>query len=315
MWSLAPDWEESGETVLEFVSELKNEPHTTLNRYEFVTFHQSYSYEEFVEGIRPTLGGTDSEVVDVAFELRPGIFRRICDRARADTEGKRYALFIDEINRGNISKIFGELITLIEEDKREGAENPLSVELPYSGDSFSVPSNLDIYGTMNTADRSLAHIDTALRRRFTFEELMPIPNLLSTVTFEGEQINLELMLQAMNDRIEALFDREHMIGHAYFLQGDEETVEGTRLPDIFEHKIIPLLTEYFFDDWSKVRTVLADDQVSGKTGQFIEEIDVVHPSTTKNLRNKHVYRLNQKALKNPRAYKKIYAQTNIGAKQ
>ena len=183
--------------------------------------------------------------------------------------GNRYAIFIDEINRGNISKIFGELITLIEEDKREGGSNELSVVLPYSKDSFTVPRNLDIYGTMNTADRSLVHIDTALRRRFTFTELMPQPDLLSTVTLNGEEIDLQLVLQSMNKRIETLFDREHTIGHAYFLRNKGETVRGDELPTTFKNKIIPLLTEYFFDDWSKVREVLADDQALNTDSQFV----------------------------------------------
>ena len=282
---------------------------SSVQRYEFVTFHQSYSYEEFVEGIRPTLGSEDEGTGDVSYELKQGVFRRICERARSDSSGNRYALFIDEINRGNISKIFGELITLIEDDKREGAANELSVVLPYSGDSFSVPGNLDIYGTMNTADRSLAHIDTALRRRFTFSELMPKPDLLQSATLEGKEIDLGRMLEELNSRIEALFDREHMIGHAYFLRGKGTTVEGSELPDIFEHKIIPLLTEYFFDDWSKVRVVLADDRASKQDQQFVTRTEVSEGLVSQNsgLRNRDVYRLNPDALSNPAAYQKIYS--------
>ena len=274
-----------------------------------MTFHQSYSYEEFVEGIRPTLGSEDEGTGDVSYELKQGVFRRICERARSDSSGNRYALFIDEINRGNISKIFGELITLIEDDKREGAANEMSVVLPYSGDSFSVPGNLDIYGTMNTADRSLAHIDTALRRRFTFRELMPEPELLRTTNLEGEEIDLHRMLDALNSRIEALFDREHMIGHAYFLRGKGETIDSSELPDIFEHKIIPLLTEYFFDDWSKVRVVLADDRASKQDQQFVTRTEVSEGLVSQNsgLRNRDVYRLNPDALSNPAAYRKIYS--------
>lgn len=285
---------------------------SSVQRYEFVTFHQSYSYEEFVEGIRPTLGSEDESAGDVSYELRQGVFRRICERARSDSSGNRYALFIDEINRGNISKIFGELITLIEDDKREGAANELSVVLPYSGDSFSVPRNLDIYGTMNTADRSLAHIDTALRRRFTFRELMPEPELLQTTNLKGGEIDLSRMLGALNSRIEALFDREHMIGHAYFLRGKGETIDSSELPDIFEHKIIPLLTEYFFDDWSKVRVVLADDRASKQDQQFVTRTEVSEGLVSQNsgLRNRDVYRLNPDALSNPDAYRKIYSTTD-----
>ena len=285
---------------------------SSVQRYEFVTFHQSYSYEEFVEGIRPTLGSEDESTDDVSYELKQGVFRRICERARSDRAGNRYALFIDEINRGNISKIFGELITLIEDDKREGAANELSVVLPYSGDSFSVPGNLDIYGTMNTADRSLAHIDTALRRRFTFRELMPEPELLQTTNLKGEEIDLSRMLGALNSRIEALFDREHMIGHAYFLRGKGETIDGSELPDIFQNKIIPLLTEYFFDDWSKVRVVLADDRATKQDQQFVTRTEVSEGLVSQNsgLRNREVYRLNPTALSNPDAYRKIYSTTD-----
>ena len=315
-WTLANEWEETGEAVLEFVEQLQNKPQdigTPLKRYEFVTFHQSYSYEEFVEGIRPTLGKDGEASGDVSYVLTKGVFRRICERARADKSGNRYALFIDEVNRGNISKIFGELITLIEEDKREGASNELSAILPYSGDSFAVPGNLDIVGTMNTADRSLAHIDTALRRRFSFEELMPNPDLFARVTMRGEDIDLKRLLTAMNDRIEALFDREHMIGHAYFLKDKGNTLHGDELPAIFRDRIIPLLTEYFFDDWSKVRAVLADDQCPNKPEwQFIRESEVADEVVllSAGLRNKRVYRINQTALNSPEAYIKIYSPPN-----
>ena len=316
LWKLVEEWEATGEEVLDFVEKLEGQPQhveSAIKRYEFVTFHQSYSYEEFVEGIRPTLGTDGEDSGDVDFELKKGVFRRICERARSDSSGNQYALFIDEINRGNISKIFGELITLIEEDKREGGTNELSVVLPYSGDSFSVPGNLDIYGTMNTADRSLAHIDTALRRRFTFEELMPQPDLLGNVVLDDIEIDLVQLLKTMNERIEALFDREHMIGHSYFLRGEGKPIKGDKLPSVFQFKIIPLLTEYFFDDWKRVREVLADDRCGNKSDlQFViqQEVteDLISPSSSSH--NRHVYRLNNAALQNPEAYRKIY--TNAG---
>ena len=299
-WELVHDFDASETGLQEVLSKLEDstdEEATHFQRYDFVTFHQSYSYEEFVEGIRPKLE-QDSE--QVSYELRPGVFRELCDRARLDPTGARYAIFIDEINRGNISKIFGELITLIEEDKRQGGRNELSVTLPYSRSNFTVPRNLDIYGTMNTADRSLVHIDSALRRRFTFEELTPNPDFLSTVSLEGQIIDLKRLLKAMNERIEELFDREHMIGHAYFLKNRGETIRGDELPRIFEKKIIPLLTEYFFDDWSKVREVLADDEATNSDTQFVE-----HKIGTK--RGKHVFRLNRHAFTNPGSYTKIYS--------
>ena len=312
LWTLAGDWQDTEEEVADFVAKLEEQPHdseSSIQRYEFVTFHQSYSYEEFVEGIRPTLGSEDENTGELSYVLKQGVFRRICERARSDRDGNRYALFIDEINRGNISKILGELITLIEDDKRQDATNELSVVLPYSGDSFSVPGNLDIYGTMNTADRSLAHIDTALRRRFTFTELMPKPDLLQPTNLAGKEINLRHMLETLNSRIEALFDREHMIGHAYFLRGNGETVDGSELPDIFQNKIIPLLTEYFFDDWSKVRVVLADDRARKKDQQFVSRREVSEDLVSQNsgLRNRDVYQLNPDALSNPDAYRKIYS--------
>ena len=198
----------------------------------------------------------------------------------------------------------------MELDKREGASNTMQAVLPYSGETFSVPGNLDIYGTMNTADRSLAHIDTALRRRFTFKELMPYPGLLDKVTMDQEVIDLEYLLRVMNERIEALFDREHMIGHAYFFGDNGTTIDGNEFPGVFRDRIIPLLTEYFFDDWSKVRAVLADDRCpNNPEWQFISEREVpekvVLPSSGSH--NKKVYQINEEAFNSPGSYIKIYS--------
>jgi len=226
-------------------------------RIAFITFHQSYSYEDFVEGIRPV---TKDGVVK--YEIRQGIFRQMCDRAEKDPDNN-YVLIIDEINRANISKVFGELITLLEPDKRLGAENPIQVVLPYSGDTFGVPKNLYLIGTMNTADRSIALLDTALRRRFEFVEMMPEPERLGTV----DGINLAAMLTGLNQRIEYLYDRDHTIGHAFFM--NVKTLAD--LETVFRRKVIPLLQEYFYEDWQKIAGAL-NDPCDGTRLLRIEEL-------------------------------------------
>lgn len=282
-WKFAGDWENVGRDLKSLVSEYRAGPPNTdsLKRFSFVTFHQSYGYEEFVEGLRPVLGD-DTESGAIRYEIRSGAFKELCHRARQAPE-QRFAMVIDEINRGNISKIFGELITLIEPDKREGAQTAISVTLPYSGESFSVPANVDIIGTMNTADRSLALLDTALRRRFDFEPVLAdvrdeegAPLFGLRVTVGGQLIDIPKMLSVINQRIEALYDRDHCIGHAYFTSLSKINDEDERfvaLSQLFSKRIIPLLEEYFFEDWQKIRLVLADNQKPEKARFVIESRD------------------------------------------
>ena len=214
-----------------------------------VTFHQNYAYEDFIEGIRPALGdGADGQI---RYERCDGIFKQIAEAAKEEMD-KPFVLIIDEINRGNIAKIFGELITLIEDSRRLGADDETKVTLPYSKDSFGVPNNLYLIGTMNTADRSTQLLDTALRRRFDFVEMMPKPELISE---NVEGVDCKRMLEEMNKRITALLDRERQIGHTYLLR----VHDMAGLSYAFQNKIFPLLQEYFFDDWSKIRAVLQEN--------------------------------------------------------
>ncbi|PHA78125.1 hypothetical protein COE72_00795 [Bacillus toyonensis] len=178
-----------------------------------------------------------------------------------------YVFIIDEINRGNISKIFGELITLIESTKRLGEKEEITAKLPYSGTEFGVPNNVFILGTMNTADRSIALMDTALRRRFKFMEMMPKVEVLTGIKVGG--IDIARMLKAINARIEFLYDREHTVGHAYFTSlAKEPTLE--KLADIFQNSILPLMQEYFYEDYSKIQLIFGDNE-KGDNVKFIKD--------------------------------------------
>jgi len=275
----------------------------STNQIRFITFHQSFSYEEFVEGIRAET--TDNGSIN--YFVKDGVFKEICIYAEEHPD-QSCLLIIDEINRGNISKIFGELITLIESSKRKGENDALSVTLPYTQKPFIIPGNLNIIGTMNTADRSLALIDTALRRRFDFIEMQPQPIQLNGIFIQD--IDIETMLETLNARIETLYDREHALGHAFFMHlSSQSTI--TDLAAVFELKVIPLLQEYFFEDWEKIRVVLGDDEKT-KHLQFIHNIKInkqLFSSNTQqkyNLVNLNNFRINTDALIQKDAYRQIY---------
>ena len=359
---------------------------------KFVTFHQSYGYEEFVEGIKPVFD-KESQDKGLEYKITNGIFKDICKNTifnigdtiegytisyagteliklkkknipgeipvpiylieelvrllknrsitiediknksaadknpeilekyivngytnlftylveyymeKSNRKSEKRVLIIDEINRGNISKIFGELITLIEPSKRLGADDEIIVELPYSKEKFGVPSNLYIIGTMNTADRSIALMDTALRRRFEFVEMMPEYDKLNKINIEG--INIGEMLKTINERIEYLYDRDHTIGHAYFMSL-KDGADISELALIFKNKILPLLQEYFYDDLEKIRLVLDDSQ-------FIKEkkpSSDLFKSGTDYINDKILYEIDKEAFYDKQNYLKIYNSSN-----
>lgn len=241
------------------------------NQIGFCTFHQSYGYEEFVEGLKSDgngnfvcqdgilkdisiraayagLSNKDTNKVDIN-KKKESVINNIRNKEIFNFNGKdKFVLIIDEINRGNISKIFGELLTLLEEDKRITRENQVTCKLTYTKENFSLPPNLYILGTMNTADRSIALLDIALRRRFDFIEMMPDTSMLEPI----EDVNLSQMLDIINNRIEYFYDRDHMIGHAYLT--NVEKIED--ISKVLKNKIIPLLQEYFYDDFEKIGLIL-----------------------------------------------------------
>lgn len=336
--------------IMEIYHELEQE-----GRIGFTTFHQSYGYEDFIEGIRPVL---DKEKTDaqnqseeqkseksrnLEYTMEAGVFKAFCEKAKEESE-KPYVFIIDEINRGNISRIFGELITLIEESKRKGEADERSVILPYSGLPFNVPSNVYIIGTMNTADRSIALLDTALRRRFSFVEMMPDTEVLKDIKIEvpkmpdavdkkagnastaGEKtgnaagnegkiiIDVQKLLEIINQRIEVLYDREHTIGHAYFC-GLKENATLDGLKNIFKKSVLPLLQEYFFDDYEKIAMVLGDNQKRNRNYKFIVEDNGkdIHTLFGKELETDMLdmlqhkrYMINEKAFDYAESYIQIY---------
>ena len=242
-----------------------------MNRFD-VTFHQSFSYEEFVEGIKPIMNSKE-ESDNIKYDIELGVFKKACERAvqlagyvdinsciqdsfenrdlkfkKAIDNKKTVLLCIDEINRGNVAAIFGDLISLIESDKRLGSKNEMTVKLPYSKEEFGVPANLLIVGTMNTADRSIQLLDTALRRRFKFEELLPQYEIIIND-------NAKTILKNINNRIRCLLNKDNQIGHANFIHAKN----NCEIFSIMINKVIPLLEEYFYNDTEKIRFVLNED--------------------------------------------------------
>lgn len=218
---------------------------------DFVTFHPSYSYEDFVGGLRPVSVNSGA---GVAVTFQKGPFLKLCEKAHA-APSQQFTLFIDEINRANVAKVFGELITLIEPSKRVIAgsmphEDGAWVTLPGIENPLGVPDNLNIVATMNTADRSVALMDIALRRRFRFEELAPLPDVIEPAVIGS--VDLRALLRRLNDRLEYLLDRDHLIGHSVFM----DLTSHEKVQDALAQRVIPLLQEYFFEDMDKVRLVL-----------------------------------------------------------
>lgn len=250
----------------------------------FITFHQSYCYEEFILGLKAKttpngqikyeyekgkfydacesaaiLAGYGSleECCNDSAENRKMIFARIQDKSE-----RQFLFCIDEINRANISSVFGELISLIEPDKRLGAENEMVVSIPYTKEVFGVPANLHILGTMNTADRSIQVLDTALRRRFVFEELMPDYSIIENATARE-------ILKAINNRIRALLNPDRQIGHSYFFHIPKSAADSNiQILKAIRYKIIPLLQEYFYNDIEKIRFVLGEKDNENETNTF-----------------------------------------------
>ena len=252
-------WRLTTEALKQYTQQEKQNNHK--KRYRFVTFHQSFSYEDFVEGIRPVIEDEKTQTDDkseskgvIKYYLHNGIFKELCSDAK-DDPNHNYAIFIDEINRGNVSKIFGELITLIELDKRTNGSDKNShwqVYLPYSNELFGVPPNVSIYATMNTADHSLTRLDAALRRRFSFKYFPPNPKLLEgRKVVEGNlSISLKDFLENINNFLkDNLGDTDHCIGHGYLM--DVKTF--TDFKNIVQGSLFPLVQNYFFDQPEKLK--------------------------------------------------------------
>ena len=287
------------------ISKEKSKENIDIDTYKEITSFNDY--KNILEKFETYKENGQIEFISSNAQNTSDNFKNICEKARNDKD-KNYVLIIDEINRGNISKIFGELITLLEPSKRLGETEELKIRLPYSGEEFGVPKNLYILGTMNTADRSIALLDIVLRRRFNFIEMPPRYELLKQkIEVKNDKIELQELLKAINTRIEFLLDKDHLIGHSYFI--NIKTFED--LKEIFRNSIIPLLQEYFYDDFEKIREVL---NIGDNNDSFIikKEIPQNFSDTLKTrFQNKPVYVINEteiedKGFNSHQNYTKIY---------
>lgn len=231
------------------------------SNFEICTFHPSFSYEDFIEGYKPVSSGEDG----VSFRLESGIFKKICIQAIINPDIDYY-LIIDEMNRGNIPKIFGELITMLEYDKRG-----IEVILPQSKDSFLIPKNLYIIGTMNTSDKSIKLLDVAIKRRFSQIECMPRPELVDKF-IEGHNLNLKILLNNLNKKLMEKFDRNKQIGQAYLMSEGVPIKDSNELKEIYETEIIPLIQEYCLDDYETMAEILGSDIIDEESQSIIEEV-------------------------------------------
>ncbi|WPC40060.1 McrB family protein [Clostridium sp. JS66] len=214
---------------------------------EFCTFHPSFNYEDFIEGYKPSSNGKG----DISFTLKDGIFKEICNKAKAD-KNSNYYLIIDEINRGNVEKIFGEMITLIEKDKRG-----MSLTLSQSQETFYVPENVYIIGTMNTTDKSIKMLDAALRRRFAFIECMPNYEIINK-PIDNLGLSPKEILMKINLKLREIEDREKQIGHSYFMKNGKQIDTLSELKEVYIYDIIPLISEYCFNDYSKMSEIIGE---------------------------------------------------------
>jgi len=259
----------------------------------FTTFHPSYQYQEFIEGIN--IKEQDGNVV---YEIKDGIFKIIAKRA-SENRDKNYVLIIDEINRGNISAIFGELFTLLETTKRSYKDSQnddeqnleaVSIALPYSGEKFSVPSNLYIIGTMNTTVKSISLLDVALRRRFKFIEVLPNYDLVAKI----DGVDLPQMLKTINERLSVLKGVEFQIGHSYFMEKDISGIEDLR--EVFKYKMLPLLKEYFHNDWEIICAVLGQDYETPEDNKLLKLL----------IKNEESFKRSANKFNSSKKFKKIF---------